>query len=317
VDQPTSTLDDHVVHVAGGRVRAREVVVATQLPIVDPGLFFARTTPVRSYALSATLRGPEPEGLYLGIDTPTRSVRPVARGSATGIFGGEGHRVGEGGDTRRFLRSLEDWVQAEFDVESVHRRWSAQDHTTPDDVPFIGRMPNAHDGMFVATGFKKWGFTTAAVAGRIIADLVAERPNLWFATFDSERIPHDPQAVGEVARGNASAASHFIGDRIRTAHADPVADLAPGDGAIVRRDGTNVAAYRDESGAVHVRSGRCTHLGCLVAWNPAERSWDCPCHGSRFDVDGSVITGPAVRPLDRLAPDAAATTGDRDEGEAG
>lgn len=291
------------VHADGGRIRADAVVLATQLPIVDPGLFFARTTPVRSYAMTATLRHPVPQGLYLSIDSPSRSVRPVAAGSSTGVFGGESHRVGEGGDTRRFLRSLEEWVRAEFDVVSVGNRWSAQDYTTPDDVPFIGRMPAAPAGMYVASGFKKWGFSTAAVAGRIIADLIGGRDNPWSTTFDSLRVPHDLRSIGETAQGNAKVAYHFIGDRIRTAHADPISALAPGEGAIVSQHGVKVAAYRDDGGEVHVRSARCTHLGCLVAWNTAERSWDCPCHGSRFDPDGTVVNGPAVRRLDAIVHD--------------
>ena len=297
--EPTSTPGRGlVVHGEGGKVRAEAVVLATQLPVVDPGLFFARTTPVRSYALAATLRHPVPDGLFLGIDTPTRSLRPVASGSTTGVFGGASHRVGEGGDTRLVLQSVERWVRGSFDVESVGSRWSAQDYTTPDDVPFIGRMPASPDGVYVATGFKKWGFTTAAVAGRIIADLIGGRDAPWSSTFDARRIPHDLHALGETARGNASVATHFVGDRIRTARAEGIEELAVGEGAIVRVGDTKVAAYRDERGETHVRSARCTHLGCLVAWNPAERSWDCPCHGSRFAVDGSVITGPATRALD-------------------
>lgn len=291
------------VHTDGGRVHADAVVVATLLPIVDPGLYFARTSPVRSYALAATLRAPVPEGLYLSIDQPSRSVRPVSAGSTTGIFGGESHRVGEGGDTRRFLRSLETWVREEFDVVAIEQRWSAQDFTTADGVPYIGRMPATGDGLYVATGFKKWGFSTAAVAGRIIADLVAGRDNPWAETFDARRIPHDLKALGETTKGNAKVATHFVGDRIRHGRPGQADVLDPGEAAIVAVDGgRKAAAYRDDDGELHVRSATCTHLGCLVAWNAAERSWDCPCHGSRFDVDGAVITGPAVRGLARIDP---------------
>jgi glycine/D-amino acid oxidase-like deaminating enzyme/nitrite reductase/ring-hydroxylating ferredoxin subunit len=294
---------EHRIRTPDGAITAPAVVLATQLPIVDPGLFFAKCSPVRSYALAATLRRPGPQGLYLSIDTPSRSIRPVAAGSETVVFGGGSHRVGEPRDTVRYYEDLEAWVREHFDVVSIDARWSAQDYTPLDEVPFIGRMPRSAPGTYVATGFKKWGFTSAAVAGRIIADLVSGRENPWMDAFDATRIPHDPRALGEAVHGNAKVAQHFIGDRISTRRPPSVDDLQPGEGAIVDVHGTKAAAYRAPSGALQVRSARCTHLGCLVSWNDAERSWDCPCHGSRFDVDGTVITGPAIAPLEPVGDD--------------
>ncbi|MDQ2678556.1 MAG: FAD-dependent oxidoreductase [Actinomycetota bacterium] len=289
----------HVAHTDLAPLRAPVLVLATQLPVYDPGLFFARCSPVRSYSLAATLREPVPELMSLSIDEPSRSMRPLAPGSDTGVFGGGSHRVGEGGDTRRFHASLEQWVREHFAVRSIDARWSAQDYEPTDGVPFIGRMPHAPDGVFVATAFKKWGFTTAAVAGRIVADLVDDRDNPWAATFDATRAAVDLEGAGELVQSNAKVAVHFVGDRLSTLRPKQVDALEPGDGAIVEVDGEKLAAHRDDAGALHLVSARCTHLGCLVAWNAAERSWDCPCHGSRFDCDGAVLTGPATLDLPR------------------
>jgi len=276
---------------------APELVLATQLPIHDPALYFARCSPVRSYALAATLEEPVPEGMFLSIDEPGRSVRPVEAGSHTGIFGGGSHRVGEGGDTRGFHEALEAWTRQHFDVRSIDARWSAQDYVPTDDVPFIGAMPSSPDGLFVATGFKKWGFTAAAVAGILLPTLAEGREHPWTQVFDPGRSALDLQGAGELLQGNAKVAVHFVGDRMRSLRPPGLESLAPGDGAIVEVNGEKLAGHRDDDGELHVVPARCTHLGCLVAWNAAERSWDCPCHGSRFDVDGTVVTGPAVRGL--------------------
>lgn len=298
VDEPDGRRS--IATAEGGHLRARSVVLASLLPIVDPGLFFARTVPVRSYALAATLRGDLPRSMHLGVDSPTRSVRPI--GGRRVVLGGNGHRVGQG-DPEASFAELESWARTTFEVDSVDATWSAQDLVPLDDVPYIGAMPRSRPGLFVATGFKKWGFTSAAVAARITTDLIAGRDNAWLRTFDSRRLPRDAHALADAAKGNAEVAVHFVGDRVRTMKPGRVEDLAPGTGAVVQAGSTKVAAYRDPDGELHVRSARCTHLGCLVAWNRAERSWDCPCHGSRFDVDGSVITGPAVDPLPEVRPD--------------
>jgi Rieske Fe-S protein len=149
----------------------------------------------------------------------------------------------------------------------------------------------------VATGFRKWGFTTAAVAARIIADLVAGRESPWRSVFDSERVPHDPRSLVAAVKGNVDVARHFVADRLRIHRAPALDQLERGQGRIVEVGGTRAAAYRDPAGELHLCSPRCTHLGCVVVWNAGERSWDCPCHGSRFAPDGAVLTGPAVAPL--------------------
>ena len=286
--------EPHRLIVEGGEMEAVDVVLATQLPVHDPAMFFARTSPVRSYALAARLHEPLPDGMYLGVDSPTRSIRHVGGEPSVGIFGGPSHQTGEGGDAAEHLAELERWVRAAFPVEAVLEGWSAQDRMPDDGVPFIGRMPGSGAGVHVATGFKKWGLSHSAVAGSIISELIDGHIGPWLEVFDAGRAPTSAAAVRSDVSANAKVVGHFVGDRLRSLRPPTAETLAPGEGGLVDHDGTKVAAYRDASGELTIRSARCPHMGCLVAWNSAERSWDCPCHGSRFGTDGSVLDGPST-----------------------
>lgn len=285
------------VTTAAGELTANQVVIATQLPIVDRAGLFGRAHPERSYAMTVTLNGPAPQGMYLSADSPTRSVRPVVAGGRDAVLGGEGHKVGHDPDTRERYAALERWAGERFDVAEITYRWSAHDYVPADSVPYIGRAGPLSKRLYVATGFKKWGMTTAAVAAMILRDRIGGRDNPWAKLFDSTRLDVKGE-VKSVITENVGVAKRFVGDRLRARSAPPAAELAPGEGAIAELDGDRIAAFRDDDGRLHAVSARCTHLGCLVAWNTAERSWDCPCHGSRFDPDGNVLQGPAVKPLE-------------------
>ncbi len=292
-DGPCNVVTEH------GVVRAQHVVVATQIPFLDRGGFFARTHPFRSYALAAQLDGTPPMDMYLSIDTPTRSVRPHEENDVSYvILGGEGHKVGEDADTRRRYEALETWARENFPIRSIDYRWSAQDYMPLDDVPYIGRITPDSERILVATGFKKWGMTTGMVAGMILSDTILGQTSPWSPVFDSTRkdVSRSPK---QFIVDNINVAKDFVGDRIASMTTPDVADLAPGEGAIAEANGDKVAAYRDDSGALHLLSPACAHMGCLVAWNTAERTWDCPCHGSRFDIDGHAIQGPTVKDLER------------------
>jgi glycine/D-amino acid oxidase-like deaminating enzyme/nitrite reductase/ring-hydroxylating ferredoxin subunit len=293
------TGDGVVVRTDAGRVTATAAVVATLLPFLDIGGFFAKAHPTRSYAMSLRCRGDVPTGMYLSIDSPSRSVRPVAIDGEPGlVVGGGGHKPGEGGDTRRYYEDLESWARATFDVVEVTHRWSAQDYVTVDEVPYIGRCPRT-DHVYVATGFRKWGMTGGTVAASIIADLATGTKNQWADVFDATRV--DPaNSLTSFVKENAAVGVHFVKDRLARLRAGDVEALAAGEGAIVRVDGDAVGAYRDPGGSLHVVDPTCTHLGCSLLWNAAETSWDCPCHGSRFTHDGEVLEGPATRSLTRV-----------------
>jgi Rieske Fe-S protein len=247
------------------------------------------------------------EGMYISVDEPTRSLRSTADGHL--IVGGEGHSVGTEEDTDRRYQALENWSSRFFPEASLAFRWSAQDYRSVDRLPYIGRLSRKAARVFVATGFAKWGMTNGTVAAMIISDLIEETENQWAATFDSTRtgLAH---GLVDVLGANLEVAKHFVGDRISTGRRSAAGDLEPGTGAVGSSDKEAVAAFLDESGLLHTVSATCTHLGCVVSFNTAERSWDCPCHGSRFDVDGRVLQGPAIKDLAVKRPPGRSSTGD-------
>jgi Rieske Fe-S protein len=164
-----------------------------------------------------------------------------------------------------------------------------------DHAPFIGWSSSLGQAYLVATGFNAWGITTGTAAAILIADLVDGKENDWLKLFDATRLKPVAGAA-ELAKGTAGTAAHLIGGYVRRKPHD-LASVGAGEGAVLKVDGHNVAAYRDEAGTLHACSAVCTHMGCIVGWNETDRTWDCPCHGSRFALDGSVIHGPAVSPL--------------------
>lgn len=294
-----STGDPCTVRTERGDLRAGHVVMATLLPFLDRGGFFATCHPTRSYALAVRVEGPTTQGMYLSADSPTRSVRPHTTGDDTMlIVSGEGHKTGQDEDTTRRYSALEQWVRDRYPVRSVEHRWSAQDFVPVDSVPYIGPLSRGSGNLYVATGLKKWGMTNGTLAAMLISDAILGRANSWASFFDANRV-NLTTAGTELVKENLNVAKRFVGDRLSSLTAPSVDDLKPGEGGVVRAGSERVAAYRDGAGTIHAVSPVCTHLGCHVTFNTAETSWDCPCHGSRFDVDGRVISGPAVKDLQR------------------
>jgi Rieske Fe-S protein len=289
-----------VVKGPGGRVLAERVVVATHYPFLDRSLAFARLSPARSYAIACRIAGQPPEGMHISGTGPTRSIRaiPMSNGEELLLVGGEGHKTGTESDTELRYERLEAFAREHWDVRAVEHRWSAQDPSTPDLLPYVGRVTPRSDRVLMATGFAKWGLTNGTAAALLLADLCLGRTAMWADLFDPNRLTLR-QSLPTLVKENAQVAARFVGDRLRHAEQRPIEDLRPGEAAIVARDGKQVAAARDDDGTLHAVSARCTHLGCLVTWNDAERSWDCPCHGSRFAPDGTVLEGPAVHRLER------------------
>jgi glycine/D-amino acid oxidase-like deaminating enzyme/nitrite reductase/ring-hydroxylating ferredoxin subunit len=290
--------DEHcMVKTPGGRVTADHVVVATHFPFLDRSLAFARVHPERSYALLCRIAGSPPEGMFIG-GPPTRSVRSVPLGGEELLLvGGEGHRPGTGGDTEERYRALEAFAREHWDVRSVEYRWSAQDNTAIDELPYVGRATPFESRVLMATGFAKWGMTGATAAALMLRDQVLGLTNPWARLFDPRRLNLRASAA-RLVKENAEVARYLVGDRLSPPRR-AIEDLQPDEGDIVRHRGERVAAYRDEQGALTAVSSTCTHMGCQVRWNRAERSWDCPCHGSRFAPGGEVLQGPAVHRLER------------------
>jgi glycine/D-amino acid oxidase-like deaminating enzyme/nitrite reductase/ring-hydroxylating ferredoxin subunit len=287
------------VKTPGGHVRAGEIVLATHYPFLDRTLAFARVHPQRSYALACRIAGEPPEGMFISGDGPTRSVRaaPVA-GEELLLVGGEGHRPGTGGDTEERYAALERFAREHWDVQSVEYRWSSQDNTTIDTLPYVGHARPGAKHVWMATGFAKWGMTGGTAAALLLADLIQARPNPAADLFDPNRLTLRASATRFVEE-NAVAGARFVRDRVANRPSRGIEELEPGEGDIVELDGEKVAGHRRDDGTLVAVSPTCTHLGCQVNWNRAERSWDCPCHGSRFAPDGSVLHGPAVHRLER------------------
>lgn len=280
----------------GPRVTARDVFVATHYPILDRGLYFARLTPKRSYCVAVAGATPQPELMAISIGSPTRSLR-FARDLL--IVGGEGHNAGEEGDTtEERYAALADFAARHFGATEVTHRWSAHDMTTADGLPYAGRLTPLSRHVWMASGFRKWGLTNGTAAARIVAArILGATPPPHGELFDTARFTPVRSAPGILSEGLKDA-KHMVGDRLKRPQGDSLDALqAGGDGQLLKVDGELVAASRDADGTVHTVSPVCTHLGCRVAWNRAERSWDCPCHGSRFAADGAVLEGPAVAPL--------------------
>src|SRR3954467_15431217 len=292
---------EHVrISTTRGELTADQVVVATHFPFLDRGGYFARMHPERSYGLGLYLkRGAKaPQGMYLSTESPSHTVRshPTAKGEMV-IAGGESHKTGQGGDTAERVARLERWARERFDVQWIEYRCSTQDNMPVDGGPVIGRLAPFQKRLWVATGFMKWGLTNGTAAGMILTDLINERPNPWAELFDSTRFKPLASAK-ELVKENANGGLDFVGDHLSRPDVRSVGSIAPGEGGIVRHGASKAAAYREEDGTLHAVSAVCTHLGCQVKWNEAETSWDCPCHGSRFDPTGRVIQGPAVKDLE-------------------
>lgn len=290
--------DRAVVQTEHGSVRADQAVLATLIPFLDRGGFFAKMRPKRAYGVAALLDGAPPAGMHMNVEDPTRSTRPwIVDGEPRGlIVVGEDHETGHDDPSPARFGALERWAREHFAVASFEHRWSAQDFYPADERPYIGRSPRSQR-VFVATGFKKWGLTNGTVAAEILSSVVLGDDHRWLHAFDATRIG-DAHAVKRLVEDNVHVGVRFVADRLARLRAESIEHLAPGEGGIVKVDGDVVGAYRAPDGSYQAVSATCTHLGCSLKWNGAETSWDCPCHGSRFDTDGSVLDGPAVRPLD-------------------
>ncbi|MFI6088566.1 FAD-dependent oxidoreductase [Streptomyces sp. NPDC051218] len=288
---------------SGHTVTAQHVVVATHYPIFDRALLFSRLTPSRELVVAAPLPvADDPGGMYITEDEGKRSVRTAPYGDDGSqrllIVTGEGFTPGTGDPAASFAR-LDAWLHERFPTAGpTTYRWAAQDNSSTDTVPLIGPLHKGSRHTYVATGFGGWGMTNGVLAGQLLTSLIAGESPDWADLYDPRRLKSVAKEASGFLTAQAKVAKHFVGDRLATGHVDSVAEIAPGSGAVVRVDGERCAVYRDPDGTTHAVSARCTHLGCLVAFNEAETSWECPCHGSRFDVEGAVLQGPAVRPLE-------------------
>ena len=281
-----------------GVIRATHVFVAANVPVNNRVLLHTKLAAYRSYVVAAEWSG-SLNGLFWDTDDPYHYTRvEQVDGRTLLIVGGEDHRTGEEGKTDRCYERLLEYAKKRFGMtEEAPYRWSGQIIEPVDGLPYIG-LNTASRHVYVATGYAGNGMTFGTLAGMIVSDLVLGTSNPYAALYDATRVKPISSAY-EYVTENAAFPAHLLKDRLTTLNAEnkAVESLRAGEGGIFSSDEGKVAVCRDREGALHSVSAVCTHLGCDVAWNHAEQTWDCPCHGSRFSPDGRVINGPAVTDL--------------------
>jgi glycine/D-amino acid oxidase-like deaminating enzyme/nitrite reductase/ring-hydroxylating ferredoxin subunit len=293
----------YVVRSAAAEVEAAAVVVASHYPIVEQGFFVPRIHPRRSYVVAAALTGDHPEGMFINVGSPTRSVRtaPLENGRRLVLVGGEGHRVGQATGASDPYAALDRFTREHFLVGETMFRWSTQDNESVDRLPYIGRM-GADGDLYVATGFAGWGMTNGTMAALTISNAIQGAESPWASLYDPGRHNLAASAKNFLSE-NTNIAVQQLKKQLPGGAVDSVGEIGPGQGAIVTADGAKIAVSRDSEGALHALSASCTHMGCTVTWNESESTWDCPCHGSRFAADGRVLHGPALHELDAVSID--------------
>jgi len=282
---------------AGPSVHAGACVVATNSPISDYVITHLKQAPYRTFAIAARVTsGTIPDALYWDDADPYHYIR--LHKDETGewlIVGGEDYKTGQESDDEERLDYLESWTRERFPgVESVEYRWSGQVMEPADGLAFIGPNPDGAENVYLVTGDSGQGMTHGTIAGMLLHDLIVGRPNPWARLYDPKRVTLS--SAGDLARENLNVAAQYF-DWVLPGDVAGGEEVPVGSGRVFRRGAHRVAAYRAADGVLHERSAACTHLQCIVQWNDLEKSWDCPCHGSRFAPTGEVLNGPAIAPL--------------------
>lgn len=286
-----------VVMTKNGRsITSNQIISCSHFPFYDGnGFYFTRMYAERSYVVAVKDEQNYPGGMYLSSESPKRSVRKAGN---LLLLGGESHKTGQGINTMKHYEALASFGKDVLGLTDIQYRWSAQDLYTLDKVPYIGHLTSSKENIFVATGYRKWGMTNGTAAAMILKEMLMKGTHPYEQLFGPSRFKADPSVKTFITQ-NADVAVEFV--KGKTSLVDKqVDDISKGEGGHVRVNGQKCGAYRDDDGMLHVLNATCTHLGCEVHWNEGDRSWDCPCHGSRFSIDGEVIEGPADKPLEKI-----------------
>jgi glycine/D-amino acid oxidase-like deaminating enzyme/nitrite reductase/ring-hydroxylating ferredoxin subunit len=288
----------------GHLITAQAIVVATNTPVNDRVTMHTKQAPYRTYVIGARVpAGSVARALYWDTANPYHYIRlQTVREQASGrehevlIVGGEDHKTGQAEHPEERFARLEDWTRDRFHIEGIEYRWSGQVMEPVDSLAFIGRNPG-DDNVFIATGDSGNGMTHGTIAGMLLTDLIMGRENPWAKLYDPSRKP--THSLAKFAQENFNVAKQYA-DYLTGGDVPKEAHLAPDSGAVIRRRGKKVAVYCDDGGHHHEFSAVCPHLGCIVSWNSVEKTWDCPCHGSRFGPHGNVVNGPANADLENV-----------------
>lgn len=276
-------------------IKAKKVTIASHAPWYDGlNLFFAKEVAERSYLLAADLKEDLLKGMFINLEKPSRTFRTYeGEGKKLLIIGGGDHKVGQGGQEEEIYDALKSYASKVFNVDEFKYQWSAQDHMSFDSLPFIGKISSNKDNVYVATGYSKWGMTNGVAAAIIIKDLIAKGSSKYEDIFKPSR--KGSFFTTDFIKENTNVAINLISGKLNLG-----SDNMPkekGEGKTVNIDGKRYGAYRNYDEKLYIVDITCTHLGCELKFNGAEKTWDCPCHGSRFDYKGNIVEGPALRPL--------------------
>lgn len=280
----------------GKKVVAKKVIIASHYPFYNKqGLYFTRIYPERSYVVAVRAKENYPGGMYITAEEPGRSLRSQASDDGELIFvAGEHHKSGQGVDTVKHYEALIDFATKNFTVMDIPYRWSTQDCMTLDGIPYAGQFTSNTPNLYIATGYGKWGMTNSMASSMVLRDLIVNGKSAWQDVYNPSRQTIIASAKSFVVE-NLKVADELIQGKISPLPQD--VSIKQGEGKIIKANGQRAGAYRDEQDTLHVVDTTCTHMGCELNWNSAEKSWDCPCHGSRFSYEGEIIEGPALRPL--------------------
>lgn len=278
-------------------ITAKYVVMATHYPIKNfPGLHFLKMYQDRSYAIAIEPRAKIDAGMYISAETPVASFRPI--NDELLIIGGSDHKTGENSvDLDISYKSIETYAKEIYPSMKVKYRWATQDCVSLDKVPYIGNSSNLMPNIYIATGYKKWGMTTSHVAAEIIRDKILGKENKYEEIYKATRIQalKNYKEFGNILKQTA----YSLGINKIKPSEYKLEDLKKDSGGIVEYNGKKVGIYKDKEGKIYAVEPYCKHLGCELSWNNLEKTWDCPCHGSRYDYTGKLITEPSVKDLDK------------------
>lgn len=282
-------------------VLAGDVIVATNVPFGDNGRFEALCSPHRSYIVATPVDSPPLEATFISVEEPMHSLLTTRLDGITYLLtGGAGHPAAETADPAARFAGLADYARNRFGAGPVAYRWSTQDGMPRDGLPYVGPLMPDSRHAFIITGLRKWGLTNGTAAALMLADRLNGTPNHWAPTFDSNRTPVPAGGMPNQPAARPAESGYDKSGEDESGAALAVRDLARGQGLVLGHGGDSTACYRDEAGNIHAVSAICTHLGCTVSFNREDATWDCPCHGSRFDVHGHVLQGPARKDLPAL-----------------
>lgn len=282
----------------GNKVAADKVIIASHYPFYNKhGFYFARIYPERSYALGVKVKEKYPGGMYISAEDPSKSLRyQNTENGELIIIGGEHHKAGQSNEEEILhYENLVHFAHETFTVEDIPYRWSTQDCMTMDDVPFIGQFAQNTPNLYVATGYRKWGMTNSTVSGMLLRDLIVHGNSPYEQVYNPSR--HAVMAsVKKFTKENLKVAMELLKGKLAPLPTE-TDNIKTGEAKVISANGHRTGAYRDEQGSLHLVNTTCPHMGCEVNWNSAEKTWDCPCHGSRFTYEGEIVEGPAVMPL--------------------